>query len=128
MIGNGDLRQLRNEAGQISNDVAELRRQLQNSGLDQTDLRAMEDVLNGLRAMGATADPKSLENLTAAALEKMQKVEYDIRKKSDVNNDQLYLAGSDEVAPQFKNAVSDYFRELSKKTGQSSGTKPEKQQ
>ena len=116
-MGNGDVRQMRNQANQISNDIQDLRRQMQSAGADQQDLRALEDVLNGLRALGSTADPKSIEGLTARALEKMQTVEYDLRKKVDQTNQQLYIAGSQEVAPQFKKPVQDYFRELSKRTG-----------
>lgn len=117
-MGNGDLRQLRNQAGQISNDIQELRRQMQ-GGADQTDLRALEDVLNGLRALGSTADPRSIENLTAKALENMQRVEYNLRKKVDMANQQLFIVGSEEVAPQFRKPVQDYFRDLSK--GSSTG-------
>ena len=43
----------------------------------------------------------------------MKKVEYDLRKKVDQSNQQLFLAGTDEVAPQFKKPVADYFHALS---------------
>ncbi len=125
VLGNGEMRQIRNSAGQIANDVQELRRQLQNGGIDPTDLRSVDDVVNGLRSLaaaGSNADPHSIEQLTAQALEKMQKVEYDIRKKVDQSNQQLFLAGSDDIAPQFQKPVQDYFRELGKKTG--SGVQP----
>lgn len=118
VMGPGELRQLRSQAGQIGSDIQELRRQLQGGALDQTDLRALEDVLNALRSLGSTADPQSIEQLTAKALENMQRVEYDLRRKVDMANQQLYLAGSDEVAPQFRKPVDDYFRELSRRSGQ----------
>jgi outer membrane protein OmpA-like peptidoglycan-associated protein len=125
VLGNGDMRQIRNSAGQIANDVQELRRQLQGGAMDPADLRSVDDVVNGLRslaALGSSADPHSIEQLTAQALEKMQKVEYDIRKKVDQSNQQLFLAGSDEIAPQFKKPVDDYFHALS--NSKASGVRP----
>jgi len=125
-MGNGDMRQIRNSAGQIANDVQELRRQLQQgSGMDPADLRSVDDVVNGLRslaALGSNADSRSIEQLTAQALEKMQKVEYDLRKKVDQSNQQLFLAGSEEVAPQFKKPVADYFKALG--NANASGVRP----
>jgi hypothetical protein len=120
VLGNGDLRQLRNQANQIAGDVQELRRQMQSAGSEANDLRSLDEVLNGLRALGATADPQSLEQLSAQALEKLQRVEYDLRKKVDTANQELFVQGSDEIAPQFRTPVNNYFRELSRKTG--SGT------
>jgi hypothetical protein len=117
-MGNGDLRQIRNQANQLANDVQELRRQMQGGGGGEPDdLRSLDEVLNGLRSLGATADPQSLEQLSSQALEKLQRVEYDLRKKVDSANQQLFVQGSDEVAPQFRKPVDDYFRELSKRTG-----------
>jgi hypothetical protein len=126
-MGNGDLRQIRNQANQLASDVQDLRRQMQGAGGGEpNDLRSLDDVLNGLRALGATADPRSLEQLSAQALEKLQRVEYDLRKKVDTANQQLFVQGSDEVAPQFRKPVDDYFRELSKKTaGGTASTKKE---
>ena len=121
VLGNGELRQLRDQANQLANDLQGLRRQLQGANLDQPDLRNLEDVLNELRQMGVTADPQSIQSLTAAALEKLQKVEYNVRKKVDTDNQQLFLAGSDEVAPQFQKQVEDYFRELSNRRGTKGG-------
>jgi len=100
----------------VANEIQGVRRQLQGAGVGQQDLRDVDAVLNGLRSMGVTADPQSIQSLTAEALNKLQKVEYDLRRKVDTDNQQLFLAGADEVAPQFRKPVEDYFRELSKRT------------
>jgi len=123
VMGNGDLRQIRNQANQLANDVQELRRQMQGGGGEPDDLRSLDEVLNGLRSLGSTADSQSLEQLSAQALEKLQRVEYDLRKKVDSANQQLFVQGSDEVAPQFRKPVDDYFRELSKRTGATTSRK-----
>ena len=49
VLGNGDMRQIRNSANQIADDVQELRRQLQPGGADPADLRSVDDVVKGLR-------------------------------------------------------------------------------
>jgi hypothetical protein len=117
-LGEGELRQLRNQANQVANELQGVRRQLNGAGLDQADLRSFEDAVNGLRAMGNTADPQSIQELTARALDKLQKVEYDLRRKLDTQNQDLFVAGAEEVAPQFRKPVEDYFRELSRRGGQ----------
>jgi hypothetical protein len=117
-LGQGELRQIRDQANQISNDVQELRRQMQGQAgeVSPQDLKVLEDALNALRQMGATADPNSIQGLSATALEKLQTFDYTLRKKLDNASEQLLIKGSDEVAPQFKKPVADYFTELSKRT------------
>jgi DNA anti-recombination protein RmuC len=122
-MGDGELRQFRNQVNQIEGDVQDLRRQLQGAGGEAVNLRELEEVLRGLRAVGVTADPQSIQALTAEALEKLQKVEYDLRQKTETANEQLFIDSSlsQEVAPQFQKPVADYFRELSRRTGTKGG-------
>jgi hypothetical protein len=63
-------------------------------------------------------DPKGLQQLTAAALETMRKLEFDLRKRTDPTSDELYLSGADEAPPQYRPMVSEYFRELSSPSAQ----------
>jgi hypothetical protein len=45
-------------------------------------------------------------------------VEYDLRRKTETANEQLFIDSSlsGEVAPQFRQPVADYYRELSRRT------------
>ena len=61
------------------------------------------------------ADPRSLEQLQAAAIEKLKKVEFALRRKADAGNDSLSLSGSDQVPDGFRQAIEEYYRALAKK-------------
>ncbi len=60
-------------------------------------------------------DPKALEQLRIAALERMKKAEFNLRRKLDAGNESLALSGSDEVPPGFRQAIEEYYRQLAKR-------------
>jgi len=83
-------------------------------------MRSVDDVVKGLRDIGSDRGAGNSQAIASAldqALSKLQKVEYDLRKKVDSGNEQLFLSGQDEVPSQYKKAVEDYSRALSKKSG-----------
>lgn len=115
-----DPRQLRNQAGQLATDAAALRRQLQQSGASAQDLQAVDEVLRALRAMGDGQTGRNgtgLQELSAAALDRMKKLEFDLRKRTDTTSDQLFLSGTDEAPARYREQVGEYFRELSRRSG-----------
>ena len=117
----GDLRQIRNTANQLATDVQQLRQQMQQGGADSQSLRSVDEVVKGLRDMGnekSNPDPRALGSLMSQSLGTMQKLEYELRKKADTANQQLLLSGTEEVPAQFQKSVNDYFKALSKRTGQ----------
>ena len=76
-------------------------------------------MLNNLKGLGspnAYNDPSATQELAARALEKLQTVEFNLRKKAEKSN-QLFLNGSDQVPPQFRGSVEEYYRSLAKKGG-----------
>src|SRR5690606_18437082 len=83
--GGYDPRQWRNTAGQLAADAQELRRQLQASGGTAEDLRAVDDVLRSLRELSTNAEgaPTGLSELSAAALEQIRRLEFDLRRRTD---------------------------------------------
>jgi hypothetical protein len=75
-------------------------------------------VLRDLRAFDndrVYADPQGLEQLQAAAIDKLKKVEFSLRRKADAGNDSLSLSGSDQVPEGFRQAIEEYYRSLAKK-------------
>jgi hypothetical protein len=40
-----------------------------------------------------------------------------LRQRLDTGNNQLFLSGSEDVPPQFKSQIEDYYRRLAKKAG-----------
>jgi hypothetical protein len=110
-----DIRQFRNQWREWANDAEALRRQLQQAGMNPRDL---DDVLRDLRQFENDrlyADPQGLEKLQAAAIEKLKKFEFSLRRKADTGNESLSLSGSDQVPEGFRQAIEEYYRSLAKK-------------
>ena len=110
-----DIRQFRGQFREWANDAEGLRRQLQQAGVSPRDL---DEVLRDLRAFDndrVYADPNGLEQLQAAAIEKLKKFEFALRRKADAGNDSLSLSGSDQVPEGFRQAIEEYYRSLAKK-------------
>jgi hypothetical protein len=109
-----------NQANNLADDAQRVRRQLQQAGVNARDLVPVDEVVKALRALGdekAYNNPTGLQDLYATALDKFKKLEYDLRKRTDTSNQQLYLSGSEDVPPNFKALIDEYYRALSKKGG-----------
>jgi len=106
-----------NQAAQLAGDAQDLMRALQQAGANGKELQAVDDVAKALKEMSkdnAYKDPLGMQQLMAATLDKMKKVEWDMRKRLDTTNDQLFLAGSEEVPSNFKSLVNEYSKQLGK--------------
>ena len=122
-FGGGVARQFANEAQQAAQDATNLRRALADAGASKEDQTALEQVLANLRQLGqpnAYNDPAATQELAARAMDKLQTLEFNLRKKVEKSN-QLFLNGSDQVPPAFRGSVEEYYRSLAKKGG---GTTP----
>jgi hypothetical protein len=83
--------------------------------------RELEDIIRDLQKFDndrVYTDPRSLEQLQAAALDKLKKFEFSLRRKADNGNDSLSLSGSDQVPDGFRQAIEEYYRSLSRKAAQ----------
>ena len=81
------------------------------------DLTAVDDVVKALRALDSdklAGDPIGMQQLLATALDKMKKLEYDLRKRADTANEQLYISGSEDVPKAWESIINDYYRSLGK--------------
>ena len=110
-----DARQLARQFREWQGDAQQLRRDLQNAGVPAKDL---DDVIAQLQQLGnetAYGNPEGLSKLQAAALEKLQTFEFNLRKKAEPNQDSLALSGSDEVPAGFRDQIAEYYRQLSAK-------------
>jgi len=110
-----DVRQWRREYREWANDAEGLRRQLQASGVNPRDL---DDIIRDLQKFDNDrlyVDPRGLELLQAAAIDKLKKFEFGLRRKADTNNESLSLSGSDQVPDGFRQAIEEYYRSLAKK-------------
>jgi hypothetical protein len=115
-MNNGNVRQWRDQARSLTNDAQDLRRQLQASGVAARDLVPVDDAIRALREADSNkmaTDPRSVQALTAAALEKIKKFDLDLRKRLDTSNSQLFLSGAEDAPKAYQPLVNDYFRALS---------------
>jgi hypothetical protein len=110
-----DIRQWRREYREWANDAEALRRQLQATGVNP---RELDDIIRDLQRLDndrVYTDARGLEQLQAAALDKLKKFEFGLRRKAETGNDSLSLSGSDQVPDGFRQAIEEYYRSLSKK-------------
>ncbi|MDR1989024.1 MAG: hypothetical protein LBQ09_02200, partial [Acidobacteriaceae bacterium] len=110
-----DVRQFRNDVRQWANDAQALRNELARQGFDTKDLDQAVSDIRRLDSDQAFVDPSSVAALQGAALDKLKKFEFDLRKKSEGNNENLSLSGSDEVPAGFRTSIEEYYRSLAKK-------------
>jgi hypothetical protein len=110
------VRQFRNELRQWQNDAQDLRQRLNQAGIDARDLDQVIRDLRGLDSEQNFVDGANLLALQQAALDKLKRFEFNLRKKADENNtEQLSLSGSDEVPAGFRTAIEEYYRSLARK-------------
>ena len=116
----GDIRQWTNQARQLANDAQDVRRQLQQAGVASKDLQPVDEVVKALRALGDEKNyqnPEGLQQLYGTAVDRFKALEFEIRKRVDTTNEQLYLSGSEDVPTTFRSLIEEYYRALSKKGG-----------
>jgi hypothetical protein len=113
-----DARSLRNQAGQDLKTADALRQAMQQAGIK--DMQNIDEYIKSLQALAGDKvynDPRSLQALQANALEKIQKVELDLRKRLDRTSDQLFLNGSQDVPAAAKALVDEYYKRIGKGGG-----------
>lgn len=115
-----EIAQYRNQAQQLATQAQDLGQQLKQAGAAPHDQQSLDEISQALRNMAASraydnaAELRALEN---TALDKMKKLEFDLRKQIDTTNQQLYLSGSEDVPPAFRSQIEEYYRALSKQSG-----------
>ena len=119
-MNSGDVRQWANQARELANDTQTMRNDLQRSGVNPKDLMPVDEVVKALRALGDERNYQNmgnLEQLYSTAVDRFKALEFELRKRTDTSNAQLYLSGSEDVPPNFRGLIQDYYRALSKKPG-----------
>jgi hypothetical protein len=114
-FSNDDLRQFSREYQELTRSAQELRQRLQAAGVNPTEFDPILRDLQGINANGAFNDPKALQLLQADALDRLKKLEFNLRRQMGDANNSLGLSGSDEVPSSFRQAIEEYYRLLAKK-------------
>ena len=58
-------------------------------------------------------DPEVIAGLQTFVLEELKRFEYRLRREIDEENEDLFLAGNEEMPDEFRDLVEEYFRSLS---------------
>jgi hypothetical protein len=110
-----DIRQYTNEFHQRRRDAEALRDELRRQRETSGDLNQLIDRMQQLENSKLYDDPTSLAVLRQSVLEGTKQFEYGLRRKIEGGNkEQLFLSGSDEVPPGYRELVEEYYRLLSR--------------
>jgi hypothetical protein len=112
-----EMRQYQREIRERRTDAEQLRRLLQGQGPGEQDLRRLIEGLRALESPRLFDDPAEFERLRQSVVEGMKQFEYALRRQvQGTDREQLFLSGSDDVPPGYRELVEEYYRSLSRST------------
>jgi hypothetical protein len=109
-----EIRQFRDEARRWIGQGRELRDLLRQQNIDPKEL---DEILRRLRELEdgrIYRNADELLKLQTLVSEGLKRFEYDLRRKVGDAADRALVTGSDEVPPEFRKLVEEYYRSLSK--------------
>ncbi len=110
-----EIRQLRREFSERVRDAENLRRELARQDLDVPDLGEIIRRMEEFEKKQIFLNPLGLEKLEEDVLADLKQFEYWLRRELEgIGEDQLFLAGSDQVPADYRQLVEEYFRSLSR--------------
>ncbi|MEX2570441.1 MAG: hypothetical protein WD737_03995, partial [Gemmatimonadota bacterium] len=110
------IRQLRSELRERVTEAEELRQRLQTEGIDTSEL---DEAIRDLRALDserAFEDSGRLPALQQAVLDRLKQFEFDLYQQlrgEEIR--ELFLSGSGEVPPEYRELVERYYRDLAER-------------
>jgi hypothetical protein len=108
-------RQLRAEARERASELQDLQRDLRQLGIGTENLNEAMSALRALQNAGAYNDPEELERLLAKVTRGLQDFEFGLRQALEQSDKQkLFEASPGQVPVQFRKAVEEYYRRLSR--------------
>ena len=113
-LSDEDIRQLRGEARQWTNEARELRGDL---AADDIDPRELDEILGALRELNdprVYQDVAELQRLQSIVAEGLKRFEFGLRRQSEADANTIVLSGSDEVPEEFRQLVQEYYRSLAR--------------
>ena len=109
----GDVRQWSREYTQRAGEAEELRRLLDSEQFEVGDLDQIIQQMRDLDDLRRYQDPEAIAKLQAFVLEELKRFEYRLRREITEENEELFLAGNEEMPDGFRDLVEEYFRALS---------------
>ena len=108
-----DIRQWQLEFRQRAGEVQDIRRLLQQEDFAVGDLDEIIRRMRELDDLRVYQDAEEIARLQTFILEELKRFEYRLRREVDSENEELFLASSDEVPPGFRDLIEEYYRALS---------------
>jgi hypothetical protein len=110
-----EIRQLRREFRERVKDAENLRRELARQDLDVPDLSEIIRRMEEFEKKQIFLNPLGLEKLEEDVLADLKQFEYWLRRELEgIGEEQLFLAGSEQVPADYRQLVEEYFRSLSR--------------
>ena len=109
----GDIRQWSREYTQRAGEMEGLRRLLNEEQFEVGDLDSIIQRMRELDDLRRYQDPETIAKLQAFVLEELKRFEYRLRREITEENEELFLAGNEEMPDSFRDLVEEYFRSLS---------------
>ncbi|MCY4634947.1 MAG: DUF4175 family protein [Acidobacteria bacterium] len=108
----GDIRQWSREYEQRAGEAQELRRLLNEQDFEVGDLDAIIQRMRELDDLRRYQDAEEIASLQSFVLEELKRFEYRLRREITEENEDLFLAGNEEMPDEFRDLVEEYFRSL----------------
>ncbi len=108
-----DVRQWQREYRERTMEAEELVRMLEQEDFSAADLSDVIERMRQLDDLRSYQDPEEIARLQTFVLEELKRFEYRLRREISEESEDLFLAGNEEMPPQFRELVEEYFRVLS---------------
>ena len=108
-----DIRQWQREYRERAGEVEELRRLLEQEDFAAGDLSEIIERMQELDDLRTYQDAEEIARLQTFVLEELKRFEYRLRREISEESEELFLAGNDDMPPEFRELVEEYFRVLS---------------
>jgi hypothetical protein len=111
-----DVRQFSREFREQRQSAEALRKELQQMGVDPSDLNRMIEQMRQLENGRSYDDPASVERLQESLIEGLKAFEFALRRQVEgTDKGRPVLGASGDVPAGFRQMVDEYYRSLSKK-------------
>ena len=115
-LSEDDVRQFSREFREQRQSAEALKRELQQMGIDPSDLNRMIEQMRQLESGKNYDDPVSLERLQQSLIDGLKAFEFALRRQVEgADKGRPVLGGSGDVPAGFRQMVDEYYRSLSKK-------------
>lgn len=109
-----DIRQWQREFRERVGEAQDIQRLLGQEGFSADELDEIVQQMSELDDSRVYQDAEVIARLQTFILDELKRFEYRLRREVDSENEELFLASSDEAPPGFRDLIEEYYRALSR--------------